>query len=120
VAGKQDTVRGAQTPEELEMLLEDALVVGDANTLTALFEEGATLVTIIGPPARGGASSAQMAMVAWGRDRPYLADPQQVVIARDVALVVGKCGITVARRGGDGAWQYAIVLQTVEDSSFSW
>src|SRR5687768_12128964 len=34
---------GAQTPEELETLFEDAFVVRDATALAQLFEEGAVL-----------------------------------------------------------------------------
>ena len=34
---------GAQTPEELETLLEDTFVVRDRQALAALFEDGAVL-----------------------------------------------------------------------------
>ena len=116
--GRRGDVAGARTPEELETLLEDALIIGDGDALAALFEEGATLVAPNEPPARGGEAIARLALVTWGGDRPYVADPRHVVRARDVALVVGERGINVARRGGGGAWRYAIVLQTGEGASF--
>jgi hypothetical protein len=104
--------RGAQTPEELETLLEDALVIGDAEIIASLFEEGAALVTMHAPPTRGNASIARLALVIWDPDHPYIAHPCHVVQARDVALVVGERGINVARRGSGSAWRYAIVFQT--------
>jgi hypothetical protein len=118
MSGNRRDVSGARTPEELETLLEDSLVIGDGDALAALFEEGAALVASHEPPARGRASIARVALGIWGGAHPYVADPRHVVQARDVALVVGARGINVARRGGDGAWRYAIVLQMVEDTSF--
>ena len=44
------------------------------------------------------------------RNRTYLADPRLVLQARDTGLVVTKRGVNVVRRGGDGAWRYAIAL----------
>lgn len=43
---------GARTPEELETLLEDALVIRDGEALAALFGSGAALVTGGERPAR--------------------------------------------------------------------
>jgi hypothetical protein len=107
---------GARTPEELEALLEDALVVRDGAALAALFEAGAILVAGTGPPARGGAL-ARAALALWAGERTYVADPRRVVQARDLALVAAEGGIHVARRGRDGTWRYAMVVVSRDDTT---
>jgi len=89
---------GARTPEELEQLLEDALVVRDPAALSALFEDGAVLL-------RSGAPGE-----LWARDLTYVAEPRRVVQARATALVVAEHGVSVARRNAGGTWRYAISL----------
>jgi hypothetical protein len=102
---------GAQTPEELETLFEDAFVVRDGGALAQLFEEGAVLGAAGGAPeARGGEQIAGFAAAMWERDYAYLAEPRRVVQARDTALVVARQGINVVRRRSDGIWLYAISL----------
>jgi hypothetical protein len=101
---------GARTPEELETLLEDALVVRDRATLAALFEEGAVLVARDRQSAHGGDEIAGLALATWDGDRTYFADPWRVVQARGLALIVAEGAINVARRGDDGTWRYAISL----------
>jgi quercetin dioxygenase-like cupin family protein len=115
VAEKQEAIRGAQTPEELETLLEDALVVGDADTLAALFESGATLVMGVAQPVRGGEAIALAALATRNGIGAYVADPRRVLLARNSALVVTDQGVNVMHRGNDGAWRYAIVLHVVEE-----
>jgi quercetin dioxygenase-like cupin family protein len=117
VAGKQEAIRGAQTPEELETLLEDTLVVGDADSLAALFESGATLVIGGAQPVRGGEAIARAALAAQNGICAYVADPRRVLLARNSALVVTDRGVNVMHRGDDGAWRYAIVLHAVEESN---
>jgi hypothetical protein len=108
---------GAQTPEELETLFEDAFVVRDAGALAQLFENGAVLSAAgRAPQARGGEQIARLAAAMWERDFAYLADPRRVVQARDTALVVGGRGINVARRVGDGRWLYAISLLDIDSA----
>ena len=109
---------GAQTPEELETLFEDAFVVRDREAIAALFEEGAVLVTgdAVGE-ARGGMQIARVATQMWDRDQTYLADPRRVLQARNTGLVVAQHGINVVRRGGDGTWRYAISLLTSDNHS---
>jgi hypothetical protein len=102
----------ARTPEELEMLLEDAFVVRDREALARLFEEGAVLGVAAGE-ARGGDQIGRLAAAMWERDVSYVADPRRLVQARDTALVVACQGINVVRRGGDGGWRYAISLLDV-------
>src|ERR687897_2970498 len=55
---------GAQTPEELETLLEDAFVVRDRQALAALFEDGAVLGAG-GLEARGGEAITGLAGELW-------------------------------------------------------
>ncbi len=112
-----DLVSGARTPEELETLLEDALVVGDRVALAALFEAGAVLVAGDRPLARGGEAIARVATGLWTGERTYVADPRRVVQARDLALVVAEQAIHVVRRGSDGAWRYAISLLSLYDTT---
>jgi ketosteroid isomerase-like protein len=101
----------ARTPEELETLFEDALLTEDSAAVTALFADGAVLVSDGDRPARGE-EIAVAALDAWNGDRPYIADTGTVVQARDIALVVGDAGVMVARRDAHGIWQYAIVLRS--------
>lgn len=112
MTGIRSEVGGARTPEELEILFEDSLIVGDGRTLVSLFEAGATLVAATALPARGSEAIARAALAVWGGDQPYVADPRIVVVARDLALILTGQGVNVARRTPDGAWQYSIVLQT--------
>ena len=114
---KQDAIRGAQTPEELETLLEDALVIGDADTLAGLFEEGATLEMSGEQPVHGGEAIARAVLARRTGIGAYVADPRRVLLARNSALVVTEHGVNVMQRGSDGAWRYAIVLHAVEESN---
>jgi hypothetical protein len=100
---------GASTPEELEVLLEDAFVTRDRDALVELFEDGAVLGAAPGE-ARGGAQIGRLAAAMLERDYSYVAEPERVVQARDTALVVARHGISVVRRRSDGRWLYAISL----------
>jgi hypothetical protein len=108
---------GAQTPEELETLLEDALLRGDPAAVAALFEPRSVLATRGDRPAHGSLESAARALAMWGSDHPYLADPRQVVVAHDLGLVVGELGTNVMRRGRSGAWRFAIVAPMSLDAN---
>lgn len=106
---------GARTPEELETLLEDTLVLRDPEALAQLFETGAMLALGGGPrQARGRREITRVATRAWDLKRSYLADPERVLQVRDTALVLGRRAINVARRGGDGSWRYIIALLDLE------
>jgi ketosteroid isomerase-like protein len=107
---------GARSPEELETLLEDAFVVRDRGALARLFEDGAVLMDG-SREARGGEQIARFAMAMWERDRTYLADPRQILQARDTALVVADRGINVVRRDSDGSWRYAISLLDIDHTT---
>ena len=100
---------GAPTPEELERLLEDTLVLRDPQALATLFEAGAVLAAGANRMARGGEAIARLALTIWEVEHNYVAAPHCVLQARDVALIVARQGVQVMRRGSDGAWRYAIL-----------
>jgi len=107
---------GARTPEELESLLEDAFVMHDVEALCEMFEDGGVLVAGVGHAgARGTRQIRRLATALWESDHGYIAEPHRVVQARGAALVVGRSGISVARRRGDGDWRYEIALLASED-----
>ena len=103
---------GADTPEELETLFEDAFVIRDREALVQLFEDGAVLAAARGE-ARGDEQIGRLAAAIWQRDYSYLAGAERVLQARDTALVVTRQGISVVRRCSDGGWRYAISLLDV-------
>src|SRR5829696_2967538 len=117
MAGTPGVTSGARTPEELERLFEDALLVRDHKVLTALFESGATLVMSSDEPVRGGEAIARAALASRNGIGAYVADPRRVLLARNCALVVTDQGVNVMHRGDDGAWRYAIVLHAAEESN---
>ena len=101
---------GANTPEELEALFEDAFVVRDQVAAAGLFEDGSVLAcTTMARSARGRAAIAALVERLWAAHQTYVADPRQVLQAGDTALVIGPHVINVARRG-PGGWRYAIAL----------
>lgn len=102
------THAGGHTPEELETLFEDALLMHDRPALAALFEPGAVLDAGTAPGCRG-AAIATAALSLWSGAHSYVADPRRVMQARDIALIVAARSIHVARRGTDGTWHYAVV-----------
>jgi hypothetical protein len=108
-------VTGARTPEELELLFEDAFVVRDPGALAQLFDAGGVLGADRGE-ARGGEQIGRLAAAMWEREYSYLADPQRVVQARDTALVIARQGINVVRRRSDGNWLYAISLLDIHST----
>src|SRR5215204_7822621 len=117
MAGAPSVTSGARTPEELETLFEDALLVRDHQVLTALFESGATLVMGGQQPVRGGEAIARAALATRDGIGAYVADPRRVLLARNSVLVITDQGVNVMQRGADGSWRYAIVLHAVEQSN---
>lgn len=100
---------GARTPEELETLLEDALLVRDIQAVADLFEEGAVLITGDGARAVGSHDIVRLALARSNGNHSYVADPLDVCQARDIALIVAEGAINVIHRSSDGTWRYAIV-----------
>jgi hypothetical protein len=107
----------ARTPEELEMLFEDTLLLRNHQVLAELFEDGAVLVAGDERSARGGEEIARLALVTWEGDHTYVADLRHVIQARDIALVVAEQSINVVRRGHDGAWRFVIVGLFINDET---
>jgi hypothetical protein len=106
---------GAQTPEELSTLLEDAFVIRDRGAVELLFEDGAVLGADRAE-AHGGDQIGRFAMRLWESEQTYLADPRHVVQARDTALVLGGRSIHVAHRAADRRWRYAISLLEIKST----
>ncbi|MGH3264381.1 MAG: hypothetical protein ACRDNS_20570 [Trebonia sp.] len=93
---------GASTPEELESLFEDALMMGDRRLLGGLFETATVLVSPFGSgEVRGGARIASHACALRDGGYVYLADSRRVLQARDTALLVAQQAVNVMRRGAD-------------------
>lgn len=109
---------GADTPEELDALLEDAVVLRSGRAVADLFaSDGLLAVGWDGAPARGGPRIARAAAALWQGPRTYVAEPRLVLQARDTALVLAAGAVHVARRAADGRWRSAISLvhETEED-----
>jgi hypothetical protein len=100
-------VHGADIPEELGTMLEDACIAEDLDTVARLFEHGAVLAL---PGAAVTARGKNIARAGAGL-RAALGAPSRVVQAGDLAVSVGSC-IGVMRRGADRAWRYAILVGT--------
>jgi hypothetical protein len=99
----------ARTPEELETLFEDTLILRDPQALARLFEDGAVLVVDDERSAYGAEDIARLALATWVGDHTYVANPLRVIQARDIVLVVSARDISVMRQGSDGIWRYTIV-----------
>jgi hypothetical protein len=108
---------GARSPEELEVLLEDAFVVGDAATVADLFDPDAVLVSgWTAGPARGRAEIAALAAMMRQHGFAYLAEPRRVVQTADMTLVLAAGAVNVMRRDRRLGWLYAISLLGVRDA----
>lgn len=88
----------ASSPEELELLLEDAVLLGDGSTVAALFASGAVLVD---GPRVVGPERAMAAFTHLG----YLAATRTVTHYRDLAATLGHQAANVSVRAPDGAWR---------------
>ncbi len=101
---------GGQTPEELETLLEDAILMGDADAVAGLFQPSGVLAVDTERELRGHSQIGEAA-AALRRYRPgYLATPRRVFRVRDMALMLGPDVVNLAHRGDDGTWRYAICV----------
>jgi hypothetical protein len=118
-AKRQEAVMrsGAHTPEELEMLFEDTLVLRDEQELAGLFEDGALLFADDGRLAYGVEESTRLALATWKGEQSYVADPKQIMLARNIALIVAERGVNVARRCSNGIWRYAIIHLPFDDTN---
>jgi hypothetical protein len=110
-------VVGGQTPEELETLMEDAFVLGDAEALAKLFESEGMLVLGRGQEqARGHRAISKAAGLLAERAAAYLAQPRRIYENRDIALLIGEGVIHVARRKRGRSWRFVISLLDEEQA----
>ena len=104
---------GGRTPQELETLLEDALLSCDADALSGLFRnDGVLVIGQAGRLTRGPADLNRVTALLERHPGGYVAEPCLVLQARRTALVMGEHAINVARRDRSGSWRYAISILT--------
>ena len=103
---------GGQTPEELETLLEDACLLRDSAALAGLFEEDGLLVRAA-LQSRGRAEIARACSLIWDPGDDYLAETNRIFQARRTVLIIGDNATSVATRGCDGTWRYAISVHSI-------
>ena len=104
-----DPMVAGATPEELETLREDAIVVEDGAALARLFEPDGVLV--LGGDAREIRGDREIAgAMELISGLAYSAEPRRLYQSRDVVLLIGDGVISVARRGRDRSWRFAISL----------
>lgn len=96
----------ASSPEELESLLEDAVLLGDQAFVAALFDAEGVLIT---DRRTTGPEQALAELAKLG----YVAKTGTVTVRRDVAVVVGDVAVNVSVRAPDGGWRLlAAILRT--------
>jgi hypothetical protein len=96
---------GAGSPEELEVLLEDALILQDDAAIASLYDERGVVIHGSGCVPRHDALRLLSPL-------QFLALPRSVTVVRDVAVVVGDHTVNVSCRGHDGGWRYVVTLVT--------
>ncbi len=100
--------RAARSPEELELLLEDAILLGDAAAIDDLFTRGGTLAAGGLHPIGRGPEMFEM-LLSWNERGPgYVGNSTAIVQAGRTALLIGRAAVSVARRSRDGSWRFAI------------
>jgi hypothetical protein len=96
----------ASSPEDLEVLLEDALVLRDSVAAAALFEDGGVLVEPSGDVC--GLSHVARLLA----ERGYMAAPSSVTVIRDIAVVVGPRTVNISRQDPHGDWRLVAAILT--------
>jgi len=96
----------AQSPEELELLLEDALVLQDATAVAALFQDAGVLVE------RSGGVRGRNQVASLLAQQDYLAAPRSVTVVSNVAIVVGPQTVNVSCRNPGGGWRLVAAIVT--------
>lgn len=95
----------AASPEELETLLEDALLLYDAEAVRALFERGRVRVAGSGGVLEGRGASDLLS------EQGFLASGRPALLSSDVAVGVGSA-VAISRRGLDHRWRLLVVVVT--------
>jgi len=96
----------AQSPEELEILLEDALVLHDDAAVAALFEESGVLVE------RSGCVRGRNQVAYLLAQQDYLAAPCSVTVVSNVAIVVGPQTVNISCRDPREGWRLVATIIT--------
>ena len=94
----------AASPEELETLLEDALLLHDDAAVAALFEDRGVLVAGTGC-VRSRDRAAEVLL-----QHDYVASARLVTVVRDIAVVFGDHTVNVSCRGPDRSWRLAVAI----------
>lgn len=94
----------AASPEELDTLLEDALLMGDGAAVSALFAGSEALV------AAAGCVRHSTEAVELLSEHGYLASPSVVRVGSGIALAIGERAVAVSGRGAAGRWQLLAVV----------
>ena len=96
----------AESPEELEILLEDALVLQDDAAVAALFAEGGVLVE------RSGCVRGRNQVARLLAKQHYLAAPCSVTVVNNIAIVVGRHTVNVSCRDPGAGWRLVAAIVT--------
>ncbi len=99
----------APSPEDLETLLEDALLLGDEAAVLALFDAAAVVIT---GPHISGPRQALAELTALG----YVASSRVVTRWRGLAIVVGDDTVNVSCRASDGTWRLVAAIRRPDPS----
>lgn len=106
-----DSLAGGADVAELETLLEDALLAGDAGQLADLFlSEGLIALREDGRVAHGLARDPRIQGQLFRAPARFTADPGLVLRSGRTALVVGADSVNVARLDHHRRWRYAVCL----------
>jgi hypothetical protein len=103
-------VSGGRTPEELETLLEDAVLMADAAAAARLFEPYGLLFAEEAACELRGREGIRRAAAGWLFRDGYLGTARHVLQAGDTALLLGADVASVVRRREDGSWKYLICV----------
>lgn len=94
----------AVSPEELEVLLEDALLLHDATAVADLFEDRGVVITGPGSVTRRAQAADALA------ERDFIASPRSVTVLDDIAVVVGDQTVNISCRGTDRRWRLVVAV----------
>ena len=103
-------VSGGRTPEELETLLEDAVLMADADAAARLFEPYGLLFVEGTACELRGREGIRRAAAGWLFRHGSLGTARRVLQAGDTALLLGADVVNVVRRREDGSWKYVICV----------
>ena len=92
------------SPEELEMLLEDALLLHDTTAVAALFEDRGVLVTEFGAVTARDQAADVLA------EHDFVASTRSVSVLDDIAVVVGDHTVNISYRGVDKRWRLVVAV----------